>query len=138
MLILLEFSSDENSLIINPIKNNYIMLDNFRDYGFSIQDLINSGSADFTNFARIYIKSSQKSKVIERTYQKFSEYLSNTTVLFSNGYLLLFVICRFINSFYAKKVIMRKILNFKDNVFDNEFIYKINKLLIEESKILYY
>ena len=135
-LMNLEFSSDVNPIMIDPIHNKYIMLDNYRDYGYSIQDRINSGSPDFGNFARIYIKSSQKSKVIERTYQKFSEYLSNTTVLVSNGYLLLYVVCRFINSFYAKNVIMRKILNFKDHIFDNEAIEKIKKLSIEESNIL--
>lgn len=93
----LDFSSDENPFLSNPILYKHIIFDSSREYGFAIPDRINSGSPDYENLVRFYIRTSIKSKFILRSYQKFSEYLSTTTVLISNSYLILFVVMRFIN-----------------------------------------
>lgn len=68
--------------------------------------------SDYQTFAKIYLRAGQQRNIIERRYQKITEYAANISSLLSVVLIIMFVILNFINRFYANEAVMTKIFQF--------------------------
>ena len=65
---------------------------------------------------RIYFRSSTKTRMVKRIYQKITEYLANVSSILSSILVILFVISSLLNYEKARQSIINKILKFRDDM----------------------
>ena len=82
-------------------------------------------SLDYDKFISIYLRADSSRTTISRNYQKISESIAEISAIFSNLFIFLCIIVRYINDFYSNNNIFRYIFKFK-NIKDTES-YDLNK-----------
>jgi hypothetical protein len=113
----LGFSSDDNILFRDEQSKDLAVIDTYEQYFDHIsEDRMITKQRDYNSFSKIFIRSSTKNKVIKRVYMKITEYLANMSSILSSVLLIFYVIVSHLNNFKAKQSIIKKILNYKENI----------------------
>ena len=104
------FESDENWFFNQPTQDYYLAYSSFDEYFiFKGEDRFNSDYSDNTKFATFYIRASNSRNIIERRYEKFTEFVASSTSILSAIFLLLVVVVSNINNSFALKEIIDNI-----------------------------
>lgn len=112
---LVDFSTDSNLLVQSPVSQKNVTFNQFQDFSIDTQDRLLLGSLGKT-ILKLFIRSSPANTIIERTYQKLTEFLANLGGLQSNILIILFLMVSFLNEFWAEQKVMNKILKFREHL----------------------
>lgn len=97
------FKSDTNILLNDEIQNEYCIADQKMEYFYEIgEDRLVTKPRDYSNFGKIYIRSSTKILEIERVYLKLTGFLANTTSILSKILVVLYFTITYFNNFKAE------------------------------------
>lgn len=108
-----DFDSYQNFLFDNRHSYNFIGLGDVEIYSITKgSDRLESKVAEFTKFAKLYLRAGLKRNIIERRYMKLTEFAANVTSILSTILLIMYVIFTYVNKFYAHESIMKKIFKF--------------------------
>ena len=109
------FDNDANIFVSTSSIFNFYTLDNFEQTNEILSmSRLTEQKGDYDLLARLYIRASQTSVLYTRTYQKFTEYLADSTALASQVFLILALILGKINQFRGKQYIIDNILKYKE------------------------
>ena len=73
-----------------------------------------SGSSDYLNYIKVFIRADTKRTDVKRKYQKIMEFYADASSLLIALYEILIIIFNFINNFWAEQTLSKKIFFFKD------------------------
>ena len=73
-----------------------------------------SGSSDYLNYAKVFIRADTKRTDVKRKYQKVMEFYADASSMLIAIYEILIIIFNFINNFWAEQTLSKKIFFFKD------------------------
>ena len=73
-----------------------------------------SGSSDYLNYIKVFIRADTKRTDVKRKYQKIIEFYADASSLLIALYEILIIIFNFINNFWAEQTLSKKIFFFKD------------------------
>jgi hypothetical protein len=110
---MIEFSSDENILISNPHYFYDTTLDKFSEYSYDVNNREITKSAFSRELVKFIIKASPKNYIVNRSYQKITDYLANMSGLISQVLFILMFTINFANRKFAENKIMSKVLKYK-------------------------
>lgn len=117
---LLSFTSYENYLFDKYSKSHYVTFSSDESYeddkGY---DRFEVKPYAYNTFAKIYLRSALRRSIVQRKYMKLTEFAANMSSILSEILLILYVVVRYINYFYAQQSVIKKIFQFKD-VYKNE------------------
>ena len=65
-------------------------------------------------FAKMYLRAALERTIIQRKYMKITEFAANMSSILSAILLILFVVIRYFNMFFAEQSIIKRIFQFKD------------------------
>ena len=120
----------------NKYYYKYSKTEYYLNYVENIQSYIYKGISrfekkmnDYNTLVKINIKADKSRLIIERKYQKITEFLTYVTNSISNVLLILFVIVGKINTFYSYQSLMKKLFIFRDikHSSSRNFIKKMTK-----------
>ena len=101
------FKSDENWFFNWPTEENYMAFSYSEEYDiYKGENRFISNYQDNTKFATYYIRASNSRNMIERRYEKFTEFVASSTSILSAIFLFLFFIVSNINNSFALKEII--------------------------------
>ena len=101
------FKSDENWFFTLPKERNYLAFSSFEEYDvFKGENRFNSDYEDYEKFARFFIRASATRNIIERRYEKFTEFVASSISVLSAILLFLNTVIRKINNYLALKEIV--------------------------------
>ena len=118
------FQSDENILFDNYKTHKSIIFDEYdinnleKGYERFIQK-----PKEYNYFYKIILRTANKNFIIQRKYQKLSEFIADSTSMFSSLFALFYLFMTYINKYFCYCSLISKIFHFKNNSLDN----KINK-----------
>lgn len=118
-------------------RNSFVQVQNFKSYtnyifdNYHSQETIKTGSVDlysvfkgedrftsepteFDTFAKIYLRAELSRVIVERRYMKLTEFIASTSSILSAILIIMFIVIRYINKFYANESVMRKIFQFNN------------------------
>ena len=124
-----QYFSDDDYLIFNFDETKPITKTLYsREETYSLYkglDRSSSKPTDYKYYIKMYIRADTKKTEVKRKYQKFMEFYADASSLLIALFELLFVILTFINNFYAKYSISKKIFLFKE-VESHHFDFSLN------------
>ena len=124
------FTSYENYLFDKYSRKYYVAFSYAESYADDKgYDRFEKKPYGYNVFAKIYIRSGLQRSIIQRKYMKLTEFAANMSSILSEILLILYVVVRYINYFYAQQSVIKKIFQFKD-VYKNEK----NKFVIKKMK----
>ena len=80
---IIQFSSDSNILLQAPNNQTNVTFNQIQDYSLFSSDRFLLQSLGKT-FVKMFIRSSSSKLIIDRTYEKITQFLANLTELLSN------------------------------------------------------
>ena len=108
------FDNDANILFTSSSLFSFYTLDSFeQSYEYRGINRFTEMKNDFNLLAKIYIRSSQYTITYKRTYQKFTEYLADSTSIASQLLIILVMIFGAYDKFKAKEYIIDNMLKYK-------------------------
>ena len=108
------FDNDANILFTSSSLFSFYTLDSFeQSYEYRGINRFTEMKNDFNLLAKIYIRSSQYTITYKRTYQKFTEYLADSTSIVSQLLIILVMIFGAYDKFKAKEYIIDNMLKYK-------------------------
>ena len=121
--------SDTNLLFDSFKTNKYLKYESNELYDLEkgYERFINKPDK-FDYFAKIFIRAGAINSIIQRKYQKLTEFAANMSSLFSQVYLLLFITVSYLNRMLCYNSIMNKIFQFTID----EIQIKKNKISVKE------
>ena len=112
---IIEYSSDENYLMQIYNKSNYISFQESQEFSFISNNRKILGNLGRT-ILKFFFRASPKNVIIDRKYQKLSEFMANLGGINSNLLMILFVIVGFVNKFWAEQKLINKLLKFREHL----------------------
>ena len=101
------FQSDENWFFNMPTQENFLAFSTFEMYNvYEGDNRFNSTCEDFEKFARFFIRASTTRNIIERRFEKFTEFIASSISFLSATLLILVAIIKKINYLFALKEIV--------------------------------
>ena len=101
------FKSDENWFFNMPAQENYLAYSSFEQYDvFKGENRFISKYKEFEKFARFFIRASTTRNIIERRYEKFTEFIASSISLLSAILVFLVAVISRINYLFALKEIV--------------------------------
>jgi hypothetical protein len=128
---ILKFSDDQNILLNKPDKKENLQLGQKQEYSASIPDRSIAPYDNNITLLKFFFRASPSITIIDRSYQKLTEFLANMGGLISNLLLVIFVVVTFFNKFWGEENILNKILKYKEHL-----KYKQNENYVQLSKNL--
>ena len=120
-----KFDSYENYLFNTHSSQYYIGFDTFERYSiYKGTNRFEEKPYDYNMYSKIYLRSALHRNIIQRKYMKLTEFAADMSSILSQILLFLFVSVSFINRFYSKQSMMKKIFQFKDGKNKNHFQIK--------------
>ena len=133
------FKSDENWFFTLPTEENYLGYSSCEEYDIEKgENRFITKYDEYEKFAKFYIRASSTRNIIERRFEKFTEFVASSTSILSAVFLFLVSILSNINESFALKEIidtlcieqeknLEKKISIKANFNDNNSINKIRK-----------
>ena len=112
---IIDFSSDDNAFIQDPITQSKVTFQQSEIFDLGTSNRINMGDVGKT-VTKVFMRSSPSSTLIDRSYQKLSQFLANFGGLTSNILFILFLFMTFINQFWAEQKVMNSMLKFREHL----------------------
>lgn len=105
-----------NSYFSDSSQISYFLgFSNFYKYSvFHGEKRFTDNSEDNGVFSKIYLRADSERDIIQRNYQKLTEFLVAVYSQFSQVFVILFILVSLMNSFYAQHSIMKEIFQFKE------------------------
>jgi hypothetical protein len=110
---LIQFSSDSNILVSSATSQSNVTFNQIQEFSITTNDRFKMGSLGKT-ILKLFFRSSSSNIIIDRNYQKLTEFLANLGGLQSNILIVLFLMVSFLNEFWAEQKVMNKILKFRE------------------------
>ena len=137
------FESFENLLFDKGSRSYYLGFSNSDSYeNEKGENRFKEEYNDYNLFAKIYVRAGLTQTLIQRQYQKLTEFLANVTSLFSSILMFLFFLITNLNKFYCRESIMKRIFQFQDNKRSKSYNsirllkHKINFEKIKENTVI--
>ena len=112
---IIQFSSDSNILLQAPNNQTNVTFNQIQDYSLFSSDRFLLQSLGKT-FVKMFIRSSSSKLIIDRTYEKITQFLANLTELLSNLLLILYLFVTFINQFWTNQSVMNSMFKFREHM----------------------
>ena len=110
------FESFENLLFDKRSRKYYLGFSNSDSYeNEKGENRFEDEFDDYNLFAKMYVRAGLSQTLIQRKYQKLTEFLANCTSLFSSILMFLFLLITNLNKFYCRESIMKRIFQFQNN-----------------------
>jgi len=110
---LIQFSSDSNILVSSARSQSNVTFNQIQEFSITANDRFKMGNLGKT-ILKLFFRSSSSNIIIDRNYQKLTEFLANMGGLQSNILIVLFLMVNFLNEFWAEQKVMNKILKFRE------------------------
>ena len=108
------FDNDANIIFTSSSIFHFYTLDIFDQTNeFQGMSRLTDKKGDYDLLGRLYIRSSQMSVVYKRTYQKFTEYLADSTAIVSQVLFILVLVIGQYDQFKVKEYIIDNVLKYK-------------------------
>ena len=108
------FDNDANILFTSSSIFSFYTLESFdQSYEYRGFSRFTDKKSDYDLLAKIYIRSSQSTITYKRTYQKFTEYLADSTSIVSQVLIILVMVFGAYDQFKAKEYIIDNMLKYK-------------------------
>ena len=137
------FESFENLLFDKRSRKYYLGFSNSDSYeNEKGENRFEDEYDDYNLFAKMYVRAGLSQKLIQRKYQKLTEFLANVTSLFSSVLMFLFLLITNLNKFYCRESIMKRIFQFQNNKRSKSYNairllrHKINFEKIKENTVI--
>ena len=102
-----DYKSDENWFFTMPSEENYLAFSSYEEYDiFKGENRFNSNYEDFEKFGRFFIRASTSRNIIERRYEKFTEFVASSISFLSAILIFLSALLHRINYSFALKDIV--------------------------------
>lgn len=109
------FETFENFLFNNHKSTFYLGYAGHEEYEvFKSLNRFDLKPVNYDVFGKIYIRADGQRNIIQRKYMQINELLANISSIISQIFICLYIGMLYINSFYAKKSLMKKIFQIKD------------------------
>ena len=111
-----EFNSYENYLFDKHKTQYYIGYSSLETYStYKGINRFETKPADYTEFAKIYVRSALDRNIIQRKYMKLTEFAANMSSILSQILVFLMITVNYINRFFSHCCLMKKIYEFKES-----------------------
>ena len=137
------FESFENLLFDKRSRKYYLGFSNSDSYeNEKGENRFEDEYDDYNLFAKMYVRAGLSQTLIQRKYQKLTEFLANVTSLFSSILMFLFLLITNLNKFYCRESIMKRIFQFQNNKRSKSYNairllrHKINFEKIKENTVI--
>ena len=119
------FKSDENWFFTMPKENNYLAFSFFEEYDvYKGQNRFTSLPEDYEKFAKYFLRASTTRNIIERRYEKFTEFVASSTSILSAVLLVLVSIISRINDYLSSKEIIDTLCDAQKRNLNDKIILK--------------
>ncbi len=120
----LQFSSDKNILFYNPESEKRVVYDSTKVDSYAIER--DEKYERYRKVMSIYFFLSPKTMIIQREYQKITDFIANMTAVVSELVIIFVVFITQINEIGAKQAVLHRIVKFRGNKnFDRERMLKV-------------
>ena len=114
---LIQFSSDNNYILNKQNKTNYTSFEETQDFSLFSDNRtsFNDKKLQLT-LLKFFFRSSPKNMIIDRKYQKLTEFMAYFGGITSNILVIIFIFVGNMNRFWAQQLVMNKLLKFREHI----------------------